>query len=210
MDKKKTGLIILVVVLLFVIGLLGGYIISEKLVDTNIEQSGNNNNNNNNEESNMTAYEKFVSEYKKSMIDITLTPTEKGMLDVPNKQIKNINLKSDGTVTINFSDSSNYKTQYPSGQVLTGKYLIVDVKATGNGGLYTYYLIKEDGTVTHINEFGETNIKITEKYKNYKEIISIFDYYHTYSVESQEYLNWRSKDKNEDGLIFTDINGNTY
>ena len=218
MEKKNTVLVVLVVILSLLVGALGGYLISDKL--------GNNNNNNNQTEKpngedknvtpepSMSAYEKFVLEYKKSMKDVTATSTDKDELNLmPNKQIKSVTLTKDGTATINYFDSSSYKKKYPNGQVLDGKYIILDVESVGNGGFYMYFLVKEDGSVTAINEFsgnGNNELNIEENYNNYKEITSIVDYVHVYNVDTPEYNKYAGLDKNSDGLVFTDINGNTY
>ena len=216
MEKKNTVLVVLVVILSLLVGALGGYLISNKLVN-------NNNNNNQTEKPNgedknvtpepsMSAYEKFVVEHKKSMKDTTVSSTDKDEFNVPNKKIKNITLKQDGTTTINYY-SSSYKEKYPNGQVLNGKYIILDVEAVGNGGYYMYFLVKEDGSVTAINEFsgnGNNELNIEENYNNYKEITSIVDYVHVYNVDTPEYNKYAGLDKNSDGLVFTDINGNTY
>ena len=215
MEKKNTALFVLVVILSLLVGALGGYFISNKLV--------NNNNNNQTEKLNgedknvtpvpsMSAYEKFVVEHKKSMKDTTVSSTDKDEFNVLNKKIKNITLKQDGTTTINYY-SSSYKEKYPNGQVLNGKYIILDVEAVGNGGFYMYFLVQEDGSVTAINEFsgnGNNELKIEENYNNYKEITSIVDYVHVYNVDTPEYNKYAGLDKNSDGLVFTDINGNTY
>lgn len=216
MEKKNTALFVLVVILSLLVGALGGYLISNKLVN-------NSNNNNQTEKPNgedknvtpepsMSAYEKFVVEHKKSMKDTTVSSTDKDEFNVLNKKIKNITLKQDGTTTINYY-SSSYKEKYPNGQVLNGKYIILDVEAVGNGGYYMYFLVKEDGSVTAINEFsgnGNNELKIEENYNNYKEITSIVDYVHVYNVDTPEYNKYAGLDKNSDGLVFTDINGNTY
>lgn len=216
MEKKNTALVVLVVILSLLVGALGGYLISDKLVN-------NNDNNNQTEKPNgedknvtpepsMSAYEKFVVEHKKSMKDTTVSSTDKDEFNVPNKKIKNITLKQDGTTTINYY-SSSYKEKYPNGQVLNGKYIILDVESVGNGGFYMYFLVKEDGSVTAINEFsgnGNNELNIEENYNNYKEITNIVDYVHVYNVDTPEYKKYAGLDKNSDGLVFTDINGNTY
>ena len=216
MEKKNTALFVLVVILSLLVGALGGYLISNKLVK-------NSNNNNQTEKPNgedknvtpepsMPAYKKFVVEHKKSMKDTTVSSTDKDEFNVLNKKIKNITLKQDGTTTINYY-SSSYKEKYPNGQVLNGKYIILDVESVGNGGFYMYFIVKEDGSVTAINEFsGKDNneLKIEENYNNYKEITSIKDYIHTNDIDNQEYDKYVKSDKNKDGLVFTDINGNTY
>ena len=146
------------------------------------------------------------------MKDTTVSSTDKDEFNVLNKKIKNITLKQDGTTTINYY-SSSYKEKYPNGQALNGKYIILDVEAVGNGGYYMYFLVKEDGSVTAINEFsgnGNNELKIEENYNNYKEITSIVDYVHVYNVDTPEYNKYAGLDKNSDGLVFTDINGNTY
>lgn len=190
--------------------------ISDKLVN-------NNDNNNQTEKPNgedknvtlepsMSAYEKFVVGHKKSMKDTTVSSTDKDEFNVPNKKIKNITLKQDGTTTINYY-SSSYKEKYANGQVLNGKYIILDVESVGNGGFYMYFLVKGDGSVTAINEFsgnGNNELNIEENYNNYKEITSIVDYVHVYNVDTPEYKKYAGLDKNSDGLVFTDINGNTY
>ena len=76
-----------------------------------------------------------------------------------------------------------------------------------------YFLIKEDGSVTAINEFaGNSNNELVKEdnFENYKEITTIKDYVHGQSVDSPEYKKYAALDKNSDGLVFTDINGNTY
>lgn len=223
MEKKNTALVVLVVILSLLVGTLGGYLISDKLVNNkNNNQINKPNDQDQNQdvtpEPSMSAYEKFVLEYKKSMkesIDTNTSENVEIFSWVPDnsKQIKNITLKKDGTATINYYASSSYNKKYPNGQVLDGKYIILDVKAVGSGGYYMYFLIKEDGSVTAIDEFsGKDNneLKIEENYNNYKEITSIKDYIHTNDIDNQEYDKYVKLDKNKDGLVFTDINGNTY
>lgn len=222
MEKKNTALVVLVVILSLLVGTLGGYLISDKLVNNkNNNQINKPNDQDQNQdvtpEPSMSAYEKFVLEYKKSMkesIDTNTSENAEIFSWVPDnsKQIKNITLKKDGTATINYY-SSSYKEKYPNGQVLNGKYIILDVESVGNGGFYMYFLVKEDGSVTAINEFsgnGNNELNIEENYNNYKEITSIKDYIHTNDIDNQEYDKYVKLDKNKDGLVFTDINGNTY
>ena len=49
MEKKNTGLIVIIVVMALIIGALGGYIVSNKLINKEPNQSENNDNNNNND-----------------------------------------------------------------------------------------------------------------------------------------------------------------
>lgn len=49
MEKKNTGLIVIIVVMALIIGALGGYIVSNRLINKEPNQSENNDNNNNND-----------------------------------------------------------------------------------------------------------------------------------------------------------------
>ena len=49
MEKKNTGLIVIIVVMALIIGALGGYIVSNKLINKEPNQSENNDNNSNND-----------------------------------------------------------------------------------------------------------------------------------------------------------------
>ena len=63
--------------------------------------------------------------------------------------------------------------RYPTGCVLTGKYLFIkEVKINENE--YNYFLVKEDGTITKINEFANTtDLEITDNYSEYTNITNI-------------------------------------
>lgn len=125
MEKKNTALVVLVVILSLLVGTLGGYLISDKLVNNkNNNQINKPNDQDQNQdvtpEPSMSAYEKFVLEYKKSMkesIDTNTSENAEIFSWVPDnsKQIKNITLKKDGTATINYYASSSYNKKYPNG-----------------------------------------------------------------------------------------------
>lgn len=69
MEKKNTGVIVNVVVLALLLGLLGGYIITDKFVNKDKETSQgeqNNNNNNGNENNNSSINKNIVYQMQKN------------------------------------------------------------------------------------------------------------------------------------------------
>lgn len=199
----------IIIILLFIVAVALGIFAGIKITENN-QQS--NSENKVTVESAETKYANFVNEYKKSMVD-----ADAMYLPVSDdiRHINKVSLKENGVVTIYFEETSSYYKEYSNGKILDGKYIMLDALYYGNGGLYGYILIKEDGTITFINEFAGGNVssarehklEITENYKSYQNIVSVFDYYHSSTSNQDEYY---EKDKNSDGWIFTDIEGNTY
>lgn len=211
----------IIIILLFIVAVALGIFAGIKITENNQQNNNDNNQQNNNEnkvtvESAKTKYVNFVNEYKRTMVDAEVD-ADAMYLPMPDdiRHINKVSLKENGVATIYFEETSSYYKEYSNGKILDGKYIMLDALYYGNGGLYGYILIKEDGTVTFINEFAGDNVssarehklEITENYKSYQNIVSVFDCYHSSTSNEDEY---NEKDKDLDGWIFTDIEGNTY
>lgn len=69
MEKKNTGLIFVIVILALVVGLLGGYIIANKLIDKQPNQTENNDNKNNGKDDNQSGQVDEPAEKEYSLAD---------------------------------------------------------------------------------------------------------------------------------------------
>ncbi len=211
--KKSNFLIIIVVILSIIVILFGGKLYLDSVSKTGNDTEENldleNSNNQDNQDENVNSYEKFVSDYKKNRTETVIIGDSSNLVPDDYSNIENIIIAQDGKATIYFNSSSNYKKEYPNGYVLAGNYLFGKSLYYGNGGFYGYYLVKEDGTITFINEFNGTNndeLKIEENYNNYTQIVDIESAPETCFGDNY----YTCGDLDKDRQIFTDINGKKY
>lgn len=202
MNNKKTEILTIIILIVILISFSIGYIIIYKSKDRT-EKS-------NTEEIIASTYSEFVNKYKNNMKDNVIESNDifnnNNFIDEDDRQIKNISITSDGKVTIYFYDNSKYIKRYPTGCVLTGKYLFVkEIKINENE--YNYFFLKDDGTITKINEFANTlDLEIIDNYNNYNKIINIIDKYNECGGED----NYTCDDIDKDNIYFIDINNKIY
>ena len=116
MEKKNTGLIFVIVILALVVGLLGGYIMANKLIDKQPEQSENNNNktnddknieNNNNQDNkvekeyNLADAKKLMNKYKGISRDYitNMSDEEKLVVEIYNTTVSEVKYCGDDALT---------------------------------------------------------------------------------------------------------------
>lgn len=202
MNNKKTEILTIIILIVILISFSIGYIIIYKSKDRTEK--------NNTEEIIASTYSEFVNKYKNNMKDNVIESNNifnnNNFINEDDRQIKNISITSDGKVTIYFYDNSKYIKRYPTGCVLTGKYLFVkEVKINENE--YNYFFLKDDGTITKINEFANTlDLEIIDNYNDYNKIINIIDKYNECGSKD----NYTCDDIDKDNIYFIDINNKIY
>lgn len=202
MNNKKTEILTIIILIVILISFSTIYIIIYKSKDRT-EKS-------NTEEIIASTYSEFVNKYKNNMkanvIESNDIFNNNNFINEDDRQIKNISITSDCKVTIYFYDNSKYIKRYPTGCVLTGKYLFVkEVKINENE--YNYFFLKDDGTITKINEFANTlDLEIIDNYNDYNKIINIIDKYNECGSKD----NYTCDDMDKDSIYFIDINNKIY
>lgn len=202
MNNKKIETLTIVILVVVLISLSVGYIIiykskgsSEKTDIKDITAS---------------TYIEFVNKYKETMKDNIINSNEifnnNNFIKESDRQVKSISITKEGRVTIYFYENSKYIKRYPTGCVLTGKYLFIkEVKINENE--YNYFLVKEDGTITKINEFANTtDLEIIDNYNEYTNITNIIDKYN----ECGSIDNYTCDDIDKDSIYFIDIKNKIY
>lgn len=202
MNNKKIETLTIVILVVVLISLSVGYIIiykskgsSEKTDIKDITAS---------------TYIEFVNKYKATMKDSVVSSNEifsnNNFIKESDRKIKNISITKEGRVTIYFYENSKYIKRYPTGCVLTGKYLFIkEVKINENE--YNYFLVKEDGSITKINEFANTtDLEIIDNYNEYTNITNIIDKYN----ECGSIDNYTCDDIDKDSIYFIDIKNKIY
>lgn len=202
MNNKKIETLTIVILVVVLISLSVGYIIiykskgsSEKTDIKDITAS---------------TYIEFVNKYKATMKDSVVSSNEifsnNNFIKESDRQIKNISITKEGRVTIYFYENSKYIKRYPTGCVLTGKYLFIK-EVRINESEYNYFLVKEDGTITKINEFANTtDLEIIDNYNEYTNITNIIDKYN----ECGSIDNYTCDDIDKDSIYFIDIKNKIY
>lgn len=142
MEKKNTGIIVLIVVLALALGLLGGYVISDKIINKDNkelqnEQNNNpNNSENNNEEYSLTAAKELMDKYIISNVGYITKLAEE------DKNVISINNSKNGTI-IKCKDIDNGSLKNITGDFADYKDLLyeqckLDEEGNDAKNLYAY------------------------------------------------------------------------
>lgn len=202
MNNKKIETLTIVILVVVLISLSVGYIIIYKSKGSSEKPDI--------KDITASTYIEFVNKYKATMKDSVVSSNEifsnNNFIKESDRQIKNISITKEGRVTIYFYENSKYIKRYPTGCVLTGKYLFIkEVKINENE--YNYFLVKEDGTITKINEFANTtDLEIIDNYNEYTNITNIIDKYN----ECGSIDNYTCDDIDKDSIYFIDIKNKIY
>lgn len=202
MNNKKTEILTIVILVILLISLSVGYIIIYKSKGSSEKPDI--------KDITASTYIEFVNKYKATMKDNIINSNEifsnNNFIKESDRQIKSISITKEGRVTIYFYENSKYIKRYPTGCVLTGKYLFIkEVKINENE--YNYFLVKEDGTITKINEFANTtDLEIIDNYNEYTNITNIIDKYN----ECGSIDNYTCDDIDKDSIYFIDIKNKIY
>lgn len=202
MNDKKTEILTIIILVVVLISLSVGYIIIYKSKGSSKKPDI--------KDITASTYIEFVNKYKATMKDSVVSSNEifsnNNFIKESGRQIKSISITKEGRVTIYFYENSKYIKRYPTGCVLTGKYLFIkEVKINENE--YNYFLVKEDGTITKINEFANTtDLEITDNYNDYINITNIIDKYN----ECGSMDNYTCDDIDKDSIYFIDIKNKIY
>lgn len=202
MNNKKIEILTIVILVILLISLSVGYIIIYKSKGSSEKPDI--------KDITASTYIEFVNKYKATMKDSVVSSNEifsnNNFIKESGRQIKSISITKEGRVTIYFYENSKYIKRYPTGCVLTGKYLFIkEVKINENE--YNYFLVKEDGTITKINEFANTaDLEILDNYNDYINITNIIDKYN----ECGSIDNYTCDDIDKDSIYFIDIKNKIY
>lgn len=202
MNNKKTEILTIIILVVVLISLSVGYIIIYKSKGSSKKPDI--------KDITASTYIEFVNKYKETMKDNIINSNEifnnNNFIKESGRKIKSISITKEGRVTIYFYENSKYIKRYPTGCVLTGKYLFIkEVKINENE--YNYFLVKEDGTITKINEFANTtDLEITDNYNDYINITNIIDKYN----ECGSIDNYTCDDIDKDSIYFIDIKNKIY
>lgn len=202
MNNKKVEILTIIILMVVLISLSVGYIIIYKSKGSSEKPDI--------KDITASTYIEFVNKYKATMKDSVVSSNEifsnNNFIKESDRQIKSISITKEGRVTIYFYENSKYIKRYPTGCVLTGKYLFIkEVKINENE--YNYFLVKEDGTITKINEFANTtDLEITDNYNDYINITNIIDKYN----ECGSIDNYTCDDIDKDSIYFIDIKNKIY
>lgn len=202
MNNKKTEILTIIILVVVLISLSVGYIIIYKSKGSSEKPDI--------KDITASTYIEFVNKYKATMKDSVVSSNEifsnNNFIKESGRQIKSISITKEGRVTIYFYENSKYIKRYPTGCVLTGKYLFIkEVKI--NESEYNYFLVKEDGTITKINEFANTaDLEILDNYNDYINITNIIDKYN----ECGSIDNYTCDDIDKDSIYFIDIKNKIY
>lgn len=202
MNNKKIEILTIIILVVVLISLSVGYIIIYKSKGSSEKPDI--------KDITASTYIEFVNKYKETMKDNIINSNDifnnNNFIKESDRQIKSISITKEGRVTIYFYENSKYIKRYPTGCVLTGKYLFIkEVKINENE--YNYFLVKEDGTVTKINEFSNTtDLEILDNYNDYINIINIIDKYN----ECGSIDNYTCDDIDKDSIYFIDIKNKIY
>ena len=202
MNNKKVEILTIIILVVVLISLSVGYIIIYKSKGSSKKPDI--------KDITASTYIEFVNKYKVTMKDSVVSSNEifsnNNFIKESGRQIKSISITKEGRVTIYFYENSKYIKRYPTGCVLTGKYLFIkEVKINENE--YNYFLVKEDGTITKINEFANTaDLEILDNYNDYINITNIIDKYN----ECGSIDNYTCDDIDKDSIYFIDIKNKIY
>lgn len=202
MNNKKVEILTIIILVVVLISLSVGYIIIYKSKGSSKKPDI--------KDITASTYIEFVNKYKATMKDSVVSSNEifsnNNFIKESDRQIKSISITKEGRVTIYFYENSKYIKRYPTGCVLTGKYLFIkEVKI--NESEYNYFLVKEDGTITKINEFANTaDLEILDNYNDYINITNIIDKYN----ECGSIDNYTCDDIDKDNIYFIDIKNKIY
>lgn len=202
MNNKKTEILTIIILVVVLISLSVGYIIIYKSKGSSEKPDI--------KDITASTYIEFVNKYKETMKDNIINSNEifsnNNFIKESDRKIKSISITKEGRVTIYFYENSKYIKRYPTGCVLTGKYLFIkEVKI--NESEYNYFLVKEDGTITKINEFANTaDLEILDNYNDYINITNIIDKYN----ECGSIDNYTCDDIDKDSIYFIDIKNKIY
>lgn len=202
MNNKKVEILTIIILVVVLISLSVGYIIIYKSKESSEKPDI--------KDITASTYIEFVNKYKATMKDSVVSSNEifsnNNFIKESGRQIKSISITKEGRVTIYFYENSKYIKRYPTGCVLTGKYLFIkEVKI--NESEYNYFLVKEDGTITKINEFANTaDLEILDNYNDYINITNIIDKYN----ECGSIDNYTCDDIDKDSIYFIDIKNKIY
>lgn len=202
MNNKKVEILTIIILVVVLISLSVGYIIIYKSKESSEKPDI--------KDITASTYIEFVNKYKATMKDSVVSSNEifsnNNFIKESDRQIKSISITKEGRVTIYFYENSKYIKRYPTGCVLTGKYLFIkEVKI--NESEYNYFLVKEDGTITKINEFANTaDLEILDNYNDYINITNIIDKYN----ECGSIDNYTCDDIDKDSIYFIDIKNKIY
>lgn len=202
MNNKKVEILTIIILVVVLISLSVGYIIIYKSKESSEKPDI--------KDITASTYIEFVNKYKATMKDNIINSNEifsnNNFIKESDRQIKSISITKEGRVTIYFYENSKYIKRYPTGCVLTGKYLFIkEVKI--NESEYNYFLVKEDGTITKINEFANTaDLEILDNYNDYINITNIIDKYN----ECGSIDNYTCDDIDKDSIYFIDIKNKIY
>lgn len=202
MNNKKVEILTIIILMVVLISLSVGYIIIYKSKESSEKPDI--------KDITASTYIEFVNKYKATMKDSVVSSNEifsnNNFIKESDRQIKSISITKEGRVTIYFYENSKYIKRYPTGCVLTGKYLFIkEVKINENE--YNYFLVKEDGTITKINEFANTaDLEILDNYNDYINITNIIDKYN----ECGSIDNYTCDDIDKDSIYFIDIKNKIY
>lgn len=202
MNNKKIEILTIVILVILLISLSVGYIIIYKSKGSSEKPDI--------KDITASTYIEFVNKYKATMKDNIINSNEifsnNNFIKESDRKIKSISITKEGRVTIYFYENSKYIKRYPTGCVLTGKYLFIkEVKINENE--YNYFLVKEYGTITKINEFANTtDLEILDNYNEYTNITNIIDKYN----ECGSIDNYTCDDIDKDSIYFIDIKNKIY
>lgn len=202
MNNKKVEILTIIILMVVLISLSVGYIIIYKSKGSSEKPDI--------KDITASTYIEFVNKYKATMKDSVVSSNEifsnNNFIKESGRQIKSISITKEGRVTIYFYENSKYIKRYPTGCVLTGKYLFIK-EVRINESEYNYFLVKEDGTITKINEFANTaDLEITDNYNDYINITNIIDKYN----ECGSIDNYTCDDIDKDSIYFIDIKNKIY
>lgn len=202
MNNKKIETLTIVILVVVLISLSVGYIIIYKSKGSSEKPDI--------KDITASTYIEFVNKYKATMKDSVVSSNEifsnNNFIKESDRQIKSISITKEGRVTIYFYENSKYIKRYPTGCVLTGKYLFIK-EVRINESEYNYFLVKEDGTITKINEFANTtDLEIIDNYNEYTNITNIIDKYN----ECGSIDNYTCDDIDKDSIYFIDIKNKIY
>ena len=202
MNDKKTEILTIIILVVVLISLSVGYIIIYKSKGSSEKPDI--------KDITASTYIEFVNKYKATMKDSVVSSNEifsnNNFIKESDRQIKSISITKEGRVTIYFYENSKYIKRYPTGCVLTGKYLFIK-EVRINESEYNYFLVKEDGTITKINEFANTtDLEIIDNYNEYTNITNIIDKYN----ECGSIDNYTCNDMDKDSIYFIDIKNKMY
>ncbi len=202
MNDKKTEILTIIILVVVLISLSVGYIIIYKSKGSSEKPDI--------KDITASTYIEFVNKYKATMKDSVVSSNEifsnNNFIKESDRQIKSISITKEGRVTIYFYENSKYIKRYPTGCVLTGKYLFIK-EVRINESEYNYFLVKEDGTITKINEFANTtDLEIIDNYNEYTNITNIIDKYN----ECGSIDNYTCDDIDKDSVYFIDIKNKIY